>query len=325
MKAYRRTALVACMALAAPGAFGQPRTAGRPYVIGWLGINPIETPELRRYWNAFRVEFEARGWSLERDVTVLFRFAGANAARFAGFAREFMERGVDVVVSTSGTGARAMKAVSKTIPIVFANSPDPVGDGLVDSLARPGGNVTGLSTQGQTLIDRRFALLIETFPSVQRVGYLPEPLVARRNERTESIASKLGRSLLTVQGRTADEFIAAMRTMTQVDAWFAAESNWSTGARDRVIAAVAHSRLPAIYFSTFFVEGGGLMAYSTDIADQWRGIATYVDRILRGARPQDLPVEQADRFELAINLRSAREMGLKIPATVVGRADRVIE
>jgi putative ABC transport system substrate-binding protein len=229
--------------------------------------------------------------------------------------------------------ARAAKQATKTIPIVFASAPDPVTDGLVTSLARPGGNVTGSSNLTPELVGKCLEQLKQAVPVVSRVAVLWQPGV--QGERTDKdmlkgadvAALPLGVRLQLVQARSPADFDRAFSDMTRARAGALAVlgSAMFFSERRRLVDLAAKHRLPAVYTSRDIVDAGGLMAYGPDLADLFRRAATYVDKILKGAKPADLPVEQPTKFELVINLKTARTLGLTIPPSVLSRADQIIE
>ena len=315
-------------ALAAPR-LGLAQQPGKVYRIGWLGNSRLDTPETIRTWDAFRLELQHRGWSEGRNVAFEHRFAEGVVERYPQLARELVELKVDLIMTTTGTGAAAAKKATDTTPVVFALVPNAVELGLVTSLARPGGNLTDLQTGGIELVGKRLELLKEAFPKISRVGYLSfsaaTSFASLHNEEASRAAGKLGIQLLPAKVERVEDLSAAVAAPARVDAWFIGDRPLYYTNRKNIVELIAKQRKPAMYPSTFFVDVGGLMAYSADQADQLRRAAGLVDRILRGAKPADLPVEQPKQFELAINLKTARELGITIPPSFRARADRVIE
>jgi putative tryptophan/tyrosine transport system substrate-binding protein len=269
-----------------------------------------------------------------QDFVIEYRSADGRPERFADLATELVRLEVDVIVTRGTAAALSAKRATKTVPIVMASSGEPVAEGIVASLARPGGNITGFHIIAPAeLGGRRLQLLKEAGLGSSRVGILwnpadiQTPLIVRDTER---VAQAMGVQLksLELQGReglaTFDQaFEAAL--MGQVDAFIAVEDYLTFTYRDRIIKFAAMSRLPAIYGLREFVDAGGLMSYGTDRRDLFRRSATYVHRILKGARPADLPVEQPTKFELAINLKTAKELGLTIPPSLLQRADYLVQ
>jgi ABC-type uncharacterized transport system substrate-binding protein len=274
------------------------------------------------------------GYVEGRNVVIEYRDAKGKYERLPALAAELVALKVDVIVVGGGTpGALAAKQATKTIPIVFSAAADPVGSGLVTSLARPGGNVTGLSSLAPDLVGKCLELLKQAVPGVSRVAALWEPGVLP--ERTEKdmlkaadvAARALGVRLQVVEVRGPADFDRAFSDMTRARAGALAVFGGSVIfiERRRFVDLAAKHRLPAVYFSREFVDAGGLMAYGPDLADLLRRAATYVDKILKGAKPGDLPVEQPTKFELVINLKTAKALGLTIPPSLLGRADEVIQ
>ena len=292
--------------------------------VGWIGNSPLTTPDTIAPWDSFRLELQRLGWTEGRQVAFTLRFADGDADRYAGFAREMIEGGMDVIVATGGVRApRAVGEATSTIPIIFTAVPDPVAEKLVSSLARPGGNLTGLATMSTELIGKRLDLLRDAFPGVQRIAYLTSgaPWAAITGE----IAAGLGLQWTPVEVRRLEDLPGAIAARSGVDAWFIEEHTPTIVWRSQIASLLAGQRKPAMYPMTLFVESGGLLAYGVDFITQGRRAAWYVDKILRGAPPSMLPVERPNTFELAVNLRAAREQGLTIPPGILLRADVVIE
>ena len=317
----RRSVALACAgALASQrGVLAQPPV--RIKRIGWLGNSAPVTPEAAAVVDAFRLELQRLGWTEGRNVEFERRYAEGVVDRLPRFARELIEHNVDVIFAT-GIGARAAKEATETIPIVFAAVPDPVGTGLVASLARPGGNLTGLSSQSPELVGKRLQLLKETAPRIRRVAYLTDQTDS--NPELRQAAAVLGVELLPAKAQRAEDLVGAFAAGKRADAWFVPDRAMHFAERKAIVELVAMQRKPAIYPHTVFVEAGGLMSYAVDLKDQYRRAAGFVDQVLRGAKPADLPVQQPVKFEFVINLKTARALGLKIPQTVLLRADEVI-
>ena len=237
-----------------------------------------------------------------------------------------MRRNVDVIVTAAISSVRAAKKATATIPIVFASVGDAVDSGLVSSLAKPGGNATGLTFLAPEL---GLELLKEAFPKITRVAFLWRVPSARADlfKEAEAVAKTLGLRLQSVRVRGPDDFESAFKAAKSegADALIVIQNPLSSTHSARIVDLAAKNRLPGIYPSTDFVEDGGLMSYGPDILDNWRRAATYVDKILKGARPADLPVEQPKKFEFVINLKAAKQIGLTIPPNVLARADKVIK
>ena len=297
----------------------------KSYRIGWLGNTRLNTLGSNLAWDGFRRELERRGWTEGRNVSFDLRFAAGLPQRFPQLARELVELKVDLIVATSGPAARAAKTATETIPIVFVAVPDPIGQNLVASLARPGGNLTGLTSLTDELIGKRLELLVEAFPTVTQIAYLPDSKQA--DEQTNRAAVALGLHLISanMQRIEIEDLRVAIAELTQADAWFVGDHISYYSNREALVALINAQRKPAMYPSSVFVRSGGLISYSVNQLDQFVHAARFVDRILRGAKPADLPVEQPTKFELVVNLKTAKELGLAIAGSILARADEVIE
>jgi putative ABC transport system substrate-binding protein len=281
---------------------------------------------------AFRQGLRELGYVEGKNIIIESRSAEGNLDLLPSLAAGLVRLKVDVIVAAGGDPpVRAAKQATQTIPIVMANASDPVGAGLVASLNRPGGNITGLSTApGPEIYGKHLELLKETFPRLTRVAILSNPAnrfsaLALREAETTARAFKV--SLQILEARNPDEFETAFAAATKerAGALLVVEDPMFFGERTRLANFAAKSRLPAIYGILEYVEVGGLMAYAADRTDMFRRAATYVDKILKGAKPADLPVEQPTKFELIINLKSAKQIGVTIPANMLLRADKVIK
>jgi putative tryptophan/tyrosine transport system substrate-binding protein len=237
---------------------------------------------------------------------------------------------VDIIVTDTSNAIQAVKNATKTIPVVFTLAIDPVGDGQVSSLARPGGNLTGLSILAPELNGKRLELLKEAFPKVRRVAFITRRDTAvgeQRFREAEAAAKGLGLQLHFLGAKDADDLDSAFNAAKSAGAQaiLAAPSTFLGTHQARIIKLAATHRLPAIYPGTQYAEAGGLMSYSPDLDDNFRRAAVYVDKILKGAKPANLPVEQPTKFEFIINLKTAKQIGLTIPPNVLVRADKVIK
>ncbi|HEX9661773.1 MAG TPA: ABC transporter substrate-binding protein, partial [Candidatus Binatia bacterium] len=277
---------------------------------------------------AFRRRLRELGYVEGKNIVIEYRYAEGKLERLPDLAAELVRLKVDVIV-TAGPAILAAKKASTTIPIVFAVATDPVGLGLVSSLARPGGNITGLSLMWPDLNGKRLELLKEAFPKVARVAFLwgsggPGGNLALTD--MEAAAKALGIKLLSLPVRSLDDFESAFAQAKRegAQALITNSGPLINTQQRRVLDFAAKNRLPAIYHYSEFVEAGGLMSYGPDNTDLWRRAADFVDKILKGAKPADLPVEQPTKFELIINLKAAKQIGLTIPSSVLARADRVI-
>ena len=265
-----------------------------------------------------------------QTITIDYLSADGRGERFPALAADCLRLKADIIVVTTTPAAQAAKNATRTIPIVTTALGDPVGTGLVASLARPGGNVTGMTSMASGLAAKRLELLKEAVPRISRVlvlSYLVDPIAAPQVKELEGAAHSLGVKLLVRDIRTADDLPAAFDAGARERAegvLTTAESIFFVQ-RARVIELAVRHRLPAMYSVTAFVDAGGLMAYGPNSSDLLGRAATYVDRIFKGAKPADFPVQQPTKFELVINLKTAKALGLTIPPTLLLQADRVIE
>jgi putative ABC transport system substrate-binding protein len=308
----------------------QPRNVPR---IGFLVTASIESPEARASLKSFDQGLREYGYIDGQNILVEVRAADSKVERFPALASELVRLNVDLIVASNSLAARAVQQATTTIPIVVPVMGDPIGDGLVASLARPGGNITGLTFLGPQLVPKRLALLKEALPTVSLIAGLWHP--AAYGERTmndmmneaEEAARTLGVHLRLVAVHGPDELHQAFSRIAaeRADALLVFPSPMLFNERRRIVELAAERRLPIMAMGKEFVQLGGLMSYGADIVDFNRRSATYVDKILKGAKPADLPVEQPTKFELFINLKTAKELGIEIPATLVARADEVIE
>ena len=320
---------VAVSILAAPPA-AEPQVAAKAPRIGYLTGNLATGLHLRE---AFLHGLRDLGYVQDRNVVIEYRDAEGQYGRLPALAAELVALKVDVIVVTNTPAALAAKQATRTIPIVLAWVADPVGSGLVTSLARPGGNVTGLSFFAPELVGKRLQLLTEIVPRVSRVAALWHPgdlgeLTEKQMRTEEDVAARaLGVRLQVVEARGPEDFDRAFSDMTRahMDAVIVQSTNIFFIERGRLVDLAARSRLPAMYQGREFVDAGGLISYTANVADLFRRAATYVDKILKGAKPADLPVEQPTKFELVINLKTAKALGLTIPPSLLLRADQVIE
>ena len=311
--------------------------AGKVYRIGWLGTYPPEEHAKARpgaivNWNAFVQGLREHGWIEKRDFVFERRYSWAEVARYPRLAAELVALKPDVVVTAAGDpAAHALKTATKTIPIVLAVSGDPVGAGLVTSLGRPGGNVTGLSIQATDAAGKRLELLREVLPKASRVAVLwnatyPSKAIVFRE--TQQAARSLNITLQSVEVRSPRDFDGAFVAIAREkpDALITLSDGPLTLRHQReIVAFTTKHRLPMVSETAEFAEAGGLMTYGASLAALFRRAAFYVDQILRGTRPDSLPVEQPTKFELVINLKTAKALDLTIPQSLLLRADRVIE
>jgi putative ABC transport system substrate-binding protein len=318
--------IVAGSAVSARHAQAQAQPRSRPYRIGVLSQQPGQSSLFSRTFVEGLREF---GYVEGQNIGIEWRFApdGETIARMAA---ELVALDLDLIVSGGGPAVRAVVRATRTTPIVMAFSGDPVGTGLVTSLSRPGGNVTGLSFMSPDLSGKRVEVLAEAFPSVRRVATLwnPEdPVYALELERTEKAAPGRGIALMPIAVRTAGEFEAAFADMAAggAEALIVFAHSLTIANSRRIVELANRHRLPTVYGLREYVVEGGLIAYGPRLAEFFRRAAFYVDRVLRGAKPGDLPLEQPTSFELAVNLRTAKALAVSIAPSIIARADEVIE
>jgi len=294
--------------------------------IGFFGTTAAAT------WTPWTPAFVQRlrelGWIEGRTAAIEWRWAEGRSERFAEIAAELVRLKVDVIV-TSGGGVPAARQATSIIPIVFALAADPLGGGLVASLSRPGGNVTGLSQQAADVAGKRLEILREILPRFRRLAVLTDVGIAQSVIETDEVlaaARPLGVEVAKLEIRHAEDIAPAFGALEGgADALYVCTGPLVNSNRTLINTLANGARLPTIHGSRPYVEAGGLVSYGPDITDMFRRAAEYVDKILRGAKPGDLPVEQPSKFELVINLKTARALGLDIPATLLGLADVVIE
>jgi putative tryptophan/tyrosine transport system substrate-binding protein len=296
--------------------------------IGFLSAS-LPTDQADRL-KAFRQGLSELGYVEGQNIAIEYRFAEGRPERLPALAAELVGLKVDVIVTEGPPAPEAAKQATNTIPIVFAVAGDPVAQGLVASLARPGGNITGLANLAPEVVGKQLELLREVVPKISRVAVLQNPsnpahpFVLRQ---AEGAARLLGVQLQILEARTPTEIDAAFAAMRSQRAGgvLVLRDSLFLAQRAQIAALAAKSRLPAMYGLREHVEAGGLMAYGANVPLMYRRAATYVDKILKGAKPGDLPVEQPTKFELVINLKTAKALGLTIPPSVLGRADEVIQ
>ena len=324
-------AVLALSLLAAPLA-AEAQQAAKIARIGYLSPNLATSPHLRE---AFRQGLRDLGYVEGRNLVIEYRDAEGKGERLPALAAELVALKVDVIVTEGGNTRVPLSAkqATRTLPIVFAAAADPVTSGLVTSLARPDGNVTGLSSLGAELVGKRLELLTQVVPGVGQVAVLWLPGVyGERTEKemltgAEVAARGLGVRLQFVEARGPADFDRAFSDMTRAraGALTVLPSNMFHREHRRLVDLAARHRLPAVYPWRDFVDAGGLMSYGASLTDSSRRAATYVDKILKGAQPGDLPIEQPTKFELVVNLKTAKALGLTVPQAILARADEVIE
>ena len=304
----------------------QPKKIPR---VGILFIGGRDQPHLE----AFKQGLRERGYTEGKNIVLDYRYAEGKVDRLPSLAAELVQLKVDVIVTTSGNSARAATEATKTIPIVLTTGADPVKTGLAESLAKPGGNITGFSIVEEDLSGKRVEVLKETFPKMTRVAYLWNPVAvaypASGNlsyDQVQKATKAVGVQLLSYKVSSLAEIEKAFADMPKVrpDALLVLQSPLMTLNSKKIVELALKQRLAGMYPTRQFAEEGGLMAYGPLIGDLYRRAAIYIDKILKGAKPAELPVEQPMKFEFIINLKAAKQIGLTIPPNVLVRADRVI-
>jgi putative ABC transport system substrate-binding protein len=279
---------------------------------------------------AFAQGLQQSGWMIDRNVQIDIRWSAGNAEDTRRYAAELVALAPDVIVANGNAAVAPLLQATRTVPIVFFIVPDPVGAGFVDSLARPGGNATGFIAYEYSLAAKWLELLKQIAPGITRVAVLRDPTLASgpgQFAAIQSVAPSFGVELNPVNVRDAGEIERAVTAFARSShgGLIATGSALTAFHRDLIIGLAARHKLPAIYIESFFVKAGGLISYGPDFIDQVRRAAGYVDRILKGEKPADLPVQAPTKYELVINLKTAKALGLEVPATLLARADEVIE
>jgi len=301
--------------------------AGKLPTIGLLGATTplVESQRLR----AFVQRLHELGWFEGRSIAIEDRWAEGRTERFAEIAAEFVRLKVDVIVTVGTLPALAAKQATALIPIVFAGAGDPVGTGIVASLARPGGNVTGLSVQFTDLAGKRLELLREVVPNLRRLAIMinaDNPAAMKEVGEVQAAAGAFGLEVVTLEIRKAEEIASAFEALKgRAEALYVFADALMNTNRVRINTLALAARLPTMHGVREYVEAGGLMSYGPSLPDLYRRAADFVDKILRGTKPGDLPVEQPTKFDLVINLTTAKALGLEVPPTLLARADEVIE
>jgi putative tryptophan/tyrosine transport system substrate-binding protein len=293
--------------------------------IGFLGTTSAST------WKPWTAAFVERlgqlGWAEGQSVTIEYRWAEGKAENFTQIAAEFVRRKVDIIL-TSGAAGLAVKQATSTIPVVLAIAADPVASGLVANLSRPGGNITGMSLQALDLVGKRIEILRELLPGLHRVAILGDiGNAAQRLEMDEvqAVAGGLGLEVTRLEVREVADIAPAMASLHGVDALYVCIGSLTNTTRISINQLANAARLPTVHGEKTLVQDGGLISYGPVVTEMFRRAAELVDKILRGARPGDIPIEQPTRFEIAINLKTANAIGLTVSPTLLARADEVIE
>jgi putative ABC transport system substrate-binding protein len=279
---------------------------------------------------AFLQGLQQLGWTVGRNVRIDYRWSAGNADDTRRYATELVALAPDVILATGVSAVGPLQQVTRAVPIVFAAVPDPVGAGIVDSLARPGGNVTGFSTFEYGLSGKWLELLKEIAPRVTRVAVLRDPAISAgigQFAAIQSVAPALGVELTPINVRDASEIGRAIAAFARAPngGLIVTGSALVVAHRDLLVTLTARYKLPAVYYERLFVAAGGLISYGPSVVDEYRLAAGYVDRILKGEKPADLPVQAPTKYELVINLKTAKALGIDVPPTLLARADEVIE
>jgi ABC-type uncharacterized transport system substrate-binding protein len=319
--------LALCSLLLAPRFLAQAQQPKKVYRVGHLTNAPGIRAEEEE---VFRQSLRDLGYIEGQNLSIEWRFSKGKLDLLPDLAAELVTLKVDCIVATGVAPTRAAKQATSTIPIVMGNADDdPVRQGLVASLARPGGNVTGFTNIGSDLAGKRLELIKDTVPKASRVAILLDPKGPGgmgHVRETEIVAPALGVKLQLVEVRGPEELDNAFQAAVKgrAEALIVVTTGLMGNHRSRIVNLAVKTRLPAMYSNTYFVREGGLMGYAADIPARWRGVAAYVDKVLKGAKPADLPVQQPTKFEFIINLKAAKQIGLTIPPNVLARADKVI-
>jgi putative ABC transport system substrate-binding protein len=298
--------------------------------IGVLINLAADDPEGHARITAFAQGLQEAGWTTGRNVRIDYRWGGAGADAMAKYAAELVALAPEVILAATSVSVAALLQITRTIPIVFVQVIDPVSAGYVASLARPGGNATGFTIIEYGFSGKWLELLREIAPRITCAAVIRDPTVAAQIGQMgaiQSVAPSLGVELLPVEARDASEIERAVTAFARSGngGLIVLSGNRSLANRELIITLAARERLPAVYADRVFVTGGGLISYDTNRTEQYRRAAGYVDRILKGEKPADLPVQAPTKYELVINLKTAKALGLDVPTTLLARADEVIE
>lgn len=322
----RRREFVALLGAAAAWPFAaHGQQSSKLPKVGFLGAN---TEAAQRTWTAaFLQRLAELGWSEGRTVALAYRWAGGGHERSAELLAELIALEPDVILTHATGNVVAAKRATLTIPVVFAVAGDPVGNGLVASLARPGGNITGLSLQQSELAGKRLELLRDVVPGLRRAGTMPtvNPTLPLETRGFQAAATALGIEVEVAQIRRAEDIAPAIEALKGAQALYVPQAPLVNVNRLQINELALGARLPTIYSAREMVQAGGLLSYAPNFLELFRRAAEYVDKILRGAKPAELPVEQPTKFDLVVNLRTATALGLASSPTLLARADEVIE
>jgi putative ABC transport system substrate-binding protein len=315
------------IAVMVAGGVAEAQQTGKMFRIGFLDNSTASSMAV--FLDAFRQELSKLGWFEGKNISIEYRFADRKLERLPELAAELVRLKVDLIVTSGGTTPVAAKKATSTIPIVMTQSSDPVGQGLVTGLAQPGGNVTGNSNLSPELNTKRLEILKDAIPRLSRVGLLRGTTASVQWKEIRPAALALKVELEEIDTQLVDKkglesFFKAAK-QKQVGGIMIPSGRRFFGERTRIVGLAEKYRLPAIYPQKEYVDEGGLMSYGEDRIEQYRRAAVYVDKILKGAKPADLPVQQATKFEFVINLKAAKQIGLTIPVRVLERANQVIK
>ena len=330
MNRRRSVRALLALAVASTAAWAQP--AAKPARITYLVWGPAPNPPGPKnpFLDAFQEGLRALGYSEGRDVVVEVRWTMGNAGEQARLGDAFAALKTDVIVATGETSGRAAQQATTTIPIVLAYSADPVAGGFAKSLARPGGNITGIATLNEDLSGKMLELLLDLLPKSSRLAVLGNPGVpsyASVLKNLQEAARAVGVNILSIEARSAGEIESGFARMAKerVSGVVVLGDPLIFAQRRQIAELASKQRIASVYPAKEHVDAGGLMSYGVDIKDGFRRAATYVDKILKGAKPGELPIEQARTLELAINLKTAKDLGIKFPQSILVRADQVVE
>jgi putative tryptophan/tyrosine transport system substrate-binding protein len=308
----------------------QAQQRERLWRVGVLTPFPADDPEGQARLTAFAQALQQAGWTLGQNLRLDYRWGNGTAETMRKYAAELVALAPDVILASSSAAVSPLLQVTRTVPIVFAGVVDPVGAGYVESLARPGGNATGFTAFEYSISGKWLELLKQIAPRITRLAVLRDSAIAAGPAQfgvLQAFAPSLGLELRPVDLRDADEIERSINAFVQGGngGLIVTGSPAATAHRELIVALATRNRFPAVYYSGFYCSAGGLMCYGPDVVDEFRRAADYVDRILKGEKPADLPVQTPTKYELVINLKTAKALGISVPPTLLSRADEVIE
>ena len=325
MKRAGLLSILMAVALLTVVVIAEAQQQAKAHKIGWLGTRSAPGPDSGS--EVIRRDLHALGYVEGKNIAFEFRYSEGKLDRLPALADELVRLKVDVILTSSTPAVRAAKNATRTIPIVFLIAGDPVVDGLVDSLARPGENITGFTTISPVIVGKRLELLKETVTKLSRVSVLwSRQGSAQQWKESQLPARELGLQLHSMEVSSADKYESAFEEAVKAGsaALVVGGSSLDNSNQKRIADLAAKNRLPTIYPRGDYIASGGLMSYGADRAEPYRRVAVFIDKILKGTKPAEIPVEQPTKFELIINLKAAKQIGLTIPPNVLARADRVI-